>query len=227
MSLENLKTAACATRLAQSTHKKDKKSSCVCHLNISCLTFGRIRDAYSLQLCQSLLHASNLSDAQHWVLFHFTERCKLSLVFLSLNVLSQSVIHCILSHFRVPLWLMRIKKQILLKSKLKSHLIQTGKKPLFLSEQFSIRFLNDTDTHHCGFKSNIKSPVLPIIVLAAFYLEKTATLFNILAIGPAAFSIMYWTTNTADGPDLIVINGWPPMFSANAYCLFTWLFSWL
>lgn len=44
-----------------------------------------IRDERSLQLCQSLLCSSNLSDARQGALLHLDKWCHLSLVFLSLK----------------------------------------------------------------------------------------------------------------------------------------------
>lgn len=44
-----------------------------------------IRDAHSLQLCQSLLCASNLSEARQGALLHLDKWCHPSLVFLSLK----------------------------------------------------------------------------------------------------------------------------------------------
>lgn len=49
------------------------------------LYLAGIRDAHSLQLCHSLLCASNLSDARQGALLHLDKWCHLSLVFLSLK----------------------------------------------------------------------------------------------------------------------------------------------
>lgn len=136
-----------------------------------------IRDAHSLKLRQSLLCASNLSAARQGALSHLYKWCHLKSCFpitkkqIVFGHTPWCALHSVLFHFRLALWLMRIKKRILPIRKQGNVLIHTGKdpdlSPTSSSQLLSISSYGDADMLRRGFANKIRRLLfgfLPFVV---------------------------------------------------------------